>query len=259
MKRFIRLTESELKRIIKNVIKEDDVDINEYGRKGQWKSEWNEGDQMLAMYNSLYGIDDLGMGGKLYIAHKIIGSSVASFNQQTSNFDYLDGRGGLNRPNEMQTQVYEKYKNTPKNEFKKLCLEIIHKRIANPEEAAIKKDLGNEIGSKRDEIAKSRETALRAKGITNPERWSVIKSEPLNTPGDDEVITEPEQISEKDQIKKFIRDIMGRLNTVEDKNDIMKLSKDLEFLIEYLDEIMPETDSANNMVAEMCYIFKKML
>jgi len=52
---------------------------------------------------------------------------------------------------------------------------------------------------------------------------------------------------------------MGRLNTVEDKNDIMKLSKDLEFLIEYLDEIMPETDSANNMVAEMCYIFKKML
>ena len=108
MGKIIRISESQLDNILKHKISEQ-TDLNERGRRGVWKQEWNEEDQMLAMYNSLYGVESLGYN-KYEIAEDIIGSSVAALSKQTSNFDYLRGLPGYDRSNTMQTAVYEKYK-----------------------------------------------------------------------------------------------------------------------------------------------------
>jgi len=259
MKKIVRLTEVELKNVIKNVINEKTINVNEAGRKGLWKSKWNEEDQMLAMYNSLYGIEELGVGNKEYVAHNIIGSSLAAFNQQSSNFDYLDGRNGLDRPNEMQTIVYNKYKNTPKNEFKRICTNIVDKREKNPEESVIRKKLGDEIGSKKKQIELARRSGLLAKG-KNPDNMKLIRSVLKTTPDDEENFSEPKRISEKEEIKKFIKDIIDRVNNIKSKSDLKDLSNDLEFLFDYIDNILPDESSINqNVVAEMRYVFKSSL
>lgn len=257
MKKIVQLTERELKTMIKSLLKEQEDDVNEYGRKGQWKPEWNEEDQMLAMYNSLYGIQELGEG-KLYVAHSIIGTSVASFNQQSSNFDYLHTGRGLDRPNETQTKVYEQYKNMPKAEFKEICLEIIRKRKANPEEAVTKKKLGDEIGSKRDAIKQSRQDALVAAGVQNPKKMKLIRSNPLYEPDAEESEPVQQSQSEKNQIKDFLTSIVDRMRNIKSKNELEKLASDLEFVIEYMDDELVDKNVAN-MVAEMKYIFKRMI
>jgi hypothetical protein len=212
-----------------------------------WKSEWNEGDQMLAMYNSLYGIEDLGMGNKQEIAENIIGSSLASFNQQSSNFDFLSGKGGLDRPHSLQSPVWEKYKDLSKTEFKRLCLEIIQKRLENPEEAAVNKKLGQEIGSKRDEITKARREALIKAGV-NPDKQTMIGTRPKDLPVEDE----PEKPTEKEQIQNFLRSIQDRLKNINTKEDAIILSNQLEFVIEYIDNELTD----KNMVAEITNIIK---
>lgn len=236
--------------------------IKEYGVKGKWKEEWNPEDQMLAMYNSFYGIEELGLS-KNDVAENIIGTSVDSFNQQSSNFDFLDGRGGLDRESHKQTSVYEKYKNVPKYEFKKLCLDIIQKRIENPESAAIKKKLGAEIANKREEIAKERERGLLGAGISKEKipKMTLIKSNPLNPPAEDDT-NDINRVSDdyqfKEDIKSYLVPIISRMKAVKTLTDVNKLVVDLEFIVDYIDNELGET-SSQEIVAEIRKIFKIVL
>jgi len=225
----IKLTESQLKSIIRDVLYEQN-EIDEYGRKGRWKDEWTPEDQMLAMYNSFYGIEELGMN-KDEVARDIIGTSVDSFNQQSSNFDFLDGRGGLDRESHKQTDVYEKYKKMPKYEFKKLCLDIIEKRLQNPETSVIKKKIGDEIGKKREEISTGRKEGLLKAGIS-PERvskMSMISSRPLNSPVEDD-----DEPSIKQQITDYLKSIYNRIINATSINDTKSVANDIEFIIDYI-------------------------
>ena len=111
MSKSIILTEKQIKTIIENTI-DDQSELDEYGVKGMTKDDtylWDEGDQTLAMYNAEYGIEDLHIT-KEDVVNEIIGSTVGSLGKQTSNFNFLAGRGGLDRPNKMQSLVYEKFK-----------------------------------------------------------------------------------------------------------------------------------------------------
>jgi len=250
MKRIIKLTEVQFDDVLSCKLKEQ-LDLNERGRKGLWKSEWNPEDQMLAMYNSLYGIESLGIN-KQEAAENIIGSSLASFNQQSSNFDYLSGKGGLDRPHETQTMIWEKYKNTPKNEFKSLCLEIIHKRQENPEEAVINKKIGHEIGSKRDAIEKARRDELISRGI-DPDKVKLIGSKPKELPIEDEPESEVEsKPTVKDEIRDFLQSLLQRARNVSSKEDARGLAGDIEFIMDYIDSELVE----KNMVTEMTKILK---
>jgi hypothetical protein len=256
--KIVQLNESYLIDLIKKRIQEQS-DLSERGHKGLWKSEWNEEDQMLAMYNSLYGIEDLGFNKK-EVAEDIIGSSLDSLNQQTSNFDFLSGKNGYSRAHSVQSPVYEKFKDMPKPEFKLICLEIIHKRLENPEEAAVNKKLGQEIGSKRDSIAKEREDAFKQKGIDpNKRKLTMIGSRPKNQPVEDDPESEPEMVkekpTEKEHIRNFLKSIQDRLKNINSKEDAIALSGDLELAIEYIDNEL--TDIGNeNMVAEITNLIK---
>jgi hypothetical protein len=247
----IRINESSLNALIRYGLIKEQSKLDEYGSKGLWKSEWNNEDQMLAMYNSLYGIEDLGIN-KQEAAENIIGTSLASFNQQSSNFDFLSGKGGLSRPHEMQSSIWSQYKDMPRTEFKSLCLEIIHKRQENPENAVVKKKLGNEIGTKRDEITKSREDALRRKGV-DPNRVKMIGSRPLNPPADEiEPEIKPQSSKGKNDIIDFLKSIYERATKVNTKEDARGLSNDIKFLIDYIDN---ENDY-ESVMAEITNLFK---
>lgn len=207
------------------------------------------------MYNSLYGIEDLGYN-KAEIAEDIIGSSVGSFVQQSSNFDFLSTGKGLDREHELQTSVYEKYKDIPKFEFKSLCLEIIHKRQENPETAVVNKGLGKEIGSKRDSIAKEREDAFKRQGIDSSKRkLTMIGARPKNTPVEDDPEMVKEKPTEKEHIRNFLKSIQDRLKNVNSKEDAIALSGDLELAIEYIDNELTDRGD-ENMVAEITNIIK---
>jgi hypothetical protein len=250
MKKIIKLTEVQFDNVLKRKL-EEQSDINERGRKGLWKSEWNEEDQMLAMYNSLYGIEELGIN-KEQTAEDVIGTSLASFNQQTSNFDFLSGKGGLDRPHEMQTAIYEKYKDTPKTEFKSICSDIVHKRYENPENSVVKKKLGQEIGSKRDEIQKTREDELRKRGI-NPDRASLISSRPKNIPDNEPDSLPQEQSTAKDEIRDFLKAMYDRARNINTKEDARGLAGDIEFIMDYIDNELTD----KNMVSEITNLFRE--
>ena len=115
--RVIRLNKSGFTALVKYGVIKEQSNLDEYGRKGTWKSEWKYDDQILAMYNSRYGIEDLGFN-KQEVAEDIIGSSVASFNKQTSNFNFLDGKGGLDRESYKQKGVHEQFVKFYKNLLK---------------------------------------------------------------------------------------------------------------------------------------------
>lgn len=253
MGKVIILSESQFDIVLKRKLLEQS-DINERGRKGLWKPEWNEEDQMLAMYNSLYGIEDLGFN-KEETAENIIGTSLASFNQQSSNFDFLSGKGGLDRPHTVQSPIYEKFKDIPKNEFKALCLDIIHKRMGNPENAVIKKKLGNEIGTKRDEIEKSRNDELIKRGV-NPNNASLIGSRPKYTPTEDEPEVEPtaqqSKPTAKDEIRDFLKALFNRASNINSKEDARGLAGDIEFIMDYIDNELTD----KSLVAEITNIIK---
>jgi hypothetical protein len=176
--------------------------------------------------------------------------------KRSSNFDFLSTGKGLDREHELQTSVYEEYKDMPKSEFKSLCLEIIHKRQENPETAVVNKDLGNKIGAKRDEINQSRRDELIKAGA-NPDKQklTMISSRPKDLPVEDEPEMTKEKPTEKEQIRNFLRSIQDRLKNVNSKEDAIKLSDELEFAIEYIDNELNDKGS-ENVVAEITNLIK---
>ena len=102
--------------------------FNEFiNEAGIWKDKWDKGDLTLAFYFAIYGTRGLGMTGR-ELAEGVIGSSYSSLKKQSSNFDFLRGLNGLNRPHKIETEVYNEFHNLPQGEFKKICLSIIDKK-----------------------------------------------------------------------------------------------------------------------------------
>lgn len=252
MKKKIILTEAQFKKVLHYKI------LNEYGQKGKWKAEWSEQDQLLAMYNHLYGIEDLGIN-KAELMDKIIGSSIGALNQQTANFRslYTDRREGLHRESNPQNAVFEKYKNLSRQELKKICLDIIQERLENPDIAVTKKKLGQEIGDKRDEIAAGRKEGLIKAGI-DPKKVGTMKligSKLLNPPApddDEDIVSKPGpegmKRTEKEQIQDYLKSIHDRLKNAVSKEDTAALADELEFVMDYIDSEL--TDKEEGMMAE---------
>lgn len=247
MGKKIRVSENQLQSVIKHK-------LTEYGRKGLWKPEWEKEDQILAMYNALYGIEEFGMS-KAEVAEKIIGTSVDSFNQQTSNFHFRHTGEGLDRPHPLQDQVYDEFKDMPKADFKRICQEIIDHRIENPPESVTKKQLGTEIGNKRDEIEKGRKDGFEKIGKKfDPEKHKLIGYREINPPIEDE--RPATVISTKEDVKSFLDDIINQINNAQSPEDVKSLADDIEFIREYIDAewMVPETE---DMINETYNLFLK--
>lgn len=165
---IVQITESQLKKILYN-------QINEGARKGEYKEKWTEQEQLLAFYAAKFNLKNLGVNTK-EIA-EIIGTSEGSFVKQTSNFNFLLGKGGLDRPNKMQNIVFEKYSNYTERELTKMCEEILDEFMDDEKRKNDfeRRRLGVQIGDLRDKEKQSREKALLDKGY-NPKKLTLIGS-----------------------------------------------------------------------------------
>jgi len=250
MKSKIRLRESQLKSVIR-------LRLTELGgQRGRWKPEWDKEDQMLAMYNALYGIEEFGMS-KNDVAEKIIGTSLDSFVQQTSNFDFQHTGQGLDRPHDLQSEVYKEFKDVPKEKFKEICQQIIDNRLENPPEAATKKQVGGEIGDKRDQIDLERMDALRKKGITDPSRFKLISSVPSEIPNPEEDYSSDTSVpTSKEEVKVFLDNLLNHLKNAQSKEDIRNLAGDIEFITDYIDSEWVDVED-EKIVAEAKSIYYK--
>lgn len=255
-RQVIKLTEEQIKKVVQIMVNEQS-EIDEYGVKGMRKDDtdlWDEGDQMLAMYNAEYGIEELGIS-KSEAVREIIGTTIGSLAKQTSNFNYLAGRGGLDRPNKMQKFVYNKFKGIEKNVFKKACLDLIENRLKSPTERVIKRKLASEIGHKRDEASNERKEKLRIAGI-NPDKATMIGQRPKNEPTpedyeDDETDIEepmtPQKSTSKDEVRTYLKQIHDKL-----VNSNPDLADDIQFISDYIDSELVNKD----MLSEIRKIFK---
>jgi hypothetical protein len=233
MGKILKLTESQMKLVV------DDI-INEGGQRGKWKESWTPEDQALAMYNSVYGIEDLGFSKK-EVAEKVIGSSVGSLVQQSLNFDFLDGKiSTYDRDHKLQPEIYNRFKGIPHQDFKNYCLDIIERRFKNPEESVTKMQLGRQIGDKRDEITTGREDGLRKLGV-DPKNFKIKSVRPKFEPSDDEPEMDSDIIQNEKPQKNDIQQYLESMHSLAiqmkksgDLSGIDKLIDDLEYLDEYL-------------------------
>ena len=252
MKKIFRITESQLKNIIEQ-------EISEIGPKGKYLEEWSEEDQTLAFYSAKFNADDLGLSRER-LAEDIIGTSLASLNQQIANFKYLMGESGLDRPNKLQQMVFEKYSSLPRTEFRKICKQIIEDRLNNPDDSRTKLKLGRTIGAKRDSIKKERLDALsKAFKGKDPSRFTLIGSRPKDDAGvedepsfeddsDIESMGEPEVSQPKtsiDDVREFLVALYDKVQDIKSSGDLSMLdglSDDIDFIKDYIDtELSPKT------------------
>ena len=98
MKRVIRLSESELNTIIKKIIVEQKIFLNERV-SDPYKDPWTRDDTILSLYCTKYVKDNdtrkLGIKDLEYLANHIIGTTMHSLDSQMSNIRYLAGYKGL--------------------------------------------------------------------------------------------------------------------------------------------------------------------
>lgn len=242
MKKVIKLKESDLKNFISKILLE---------KKIFYKRVWDKEDQILAMFNSRFGVRELGVTSS-YVANNVIGTTTNSFNLSTLNFDSMDGKVGLKNYNKInrkpleilpvQLKVHEEFKDVPKEEFKKICLNIIKEKEKIPNNYTI----GQEIGSKRDQIDKEREDALIRAG-KDPKKFNLVKSEPAFTPNPDEyeddeedeptneptnepINTPTSKKTSKDEIHDFLLQLFTKA-----KNSNPDLADDIQFITDYID------------------------
>jgi len=251
MGKKIRLSGKQLRSVVTSRM------LLEYGRKGQWKPEWTKEDQILAMFNDMYGLETLGMT-KQDVAENIIGSSLDALNQQTANFKFLRTGEGLNRPHPLQTKVYEEYKDLGVNEFKKIALGIVQEKTENPDKAVVNKQLGKEIGDKRDATEKGREEALRKIG-KDPSKMKLISSKPADIPDEGGNDSEPsmETPTAKEDVKDFLTSLINRLQTAQTPEEIEKLTDDVVFIRDYINDEWTDGEDERMIAEAKTLYFKK--
>ena len=252
MGRTVRISETQIKTIITRIINEG-TEINEYGGRGKDEHKWDEEDQTLAMFNSRFGIKELDMTEK-EIAVNVIDTTVGSLAKQTLNFDFLDGKNGLNRPNEMQNQVYMKYKGLSKNELKQICQKIIENRLNSPKDSIVKKRLGNEIGTKRDTIHNDRMEKLRAAGVKHPERAIMVGQDYVKNNNDDTsdikpIVPEKEPMTRKKEVQDYLSHIYSELNRL----GLLSLADEVEEINNYIGDKLTDRET----ISELYKIIKR--
>lgn len=207
------------------------------------KDPWDRDDQIIAMYNSLYGLEKLGFTEK-NVANNAIGTTAGSLKMQTSNFDYLDGRDGLDRPNKTQTEVYNTYKNYDPSRFSKLCNAIIKFKLDHPSKDVEKfNEIENEIkkGKERsgvtylNDLEDEKYEKERKKHDWRDLTFDGIRDkEELKSRGDDFDLRVKK---EKEDIIIFLRDVFKKVHEITPLNFKMVsrgLIEEIDFALSYL-------------------------
>jgi len=99
-------------------------------QKDIYKPEWTGNDTLLTWYCTKFVKDGdtrkLGLKDLAEVANHIIGSTEFSLTQQMSNMRYLMGdTTALNCYSRIQEVTYNTHKDTPEEELREICLEII--------------------------------------------------------------------------------------------------------------------------------------
>lgn len=244
----IRITESQLKYVKQSYLNE--------GKRVFYKREWDKEDQILAMFNSRYGVAELGFTEE-YIANNVIGTSKSSFIMSSANFNSLDGDTGLKnyyktdrKPEDIlpiQIQVHEELKNISREKFKSICLHIIDKKENDPNNVN-KFTLGNDVGKHREDIVNTREKLLRDKGH-DPKKVKMIGQRPKFDPVVDdepEVPQSPIRKTPKDEVKSYLKQMYDKF--VESNPE---LADDIQFITDYIDSELVDKE----MLSEIRKLF----
>lgn len=134
---------------------------------------WNKDDQTIALYFSEYGTSGLLVKDDKELVESVIGSSLISLNLMVLNFTYLKTlETGFEHASETQKQVFDKYHNTPKYEFKEIVNNIIISRdqVKTKAEYQAAKKI-------RDDKKKAKEKEERAKKEMD-EMWRRMGKDP---------------------------------------------------------------------------------
>ena len=109
---------------------------------------WSEDDDLVAFYLSRYGTRFLGMG-EAAIAKALsrrpppngcraVDMPEGSLRMRISNFDYLDGRPGLENYAAQSFRTYEKYKNATVVELRPIVIRVLEAPIRDAVERRFK-------------------------------------------------------------------------------------------------------------------------
>ena len=95
---------------------------------------------------------------------------------------------------------------------------------------------------------------MKDKGV-NPDRATLIGSRVKNFQDEDVPENEPEDITEKERIRDFIKSISERMRSINSKSELNKLADDLDFVIEYIDSTLTDV-STENVVSEIVRVYR---
>jgi hypothetical protein len=238
-----KISLSQLKRIVNE-------EITEAGKKGMYLKEWTKDDQTIAFYLVRCG-EDLGLSKK-EIAENYIGSSLDSLVQQMANFKFLmDGTGGLDRPNKLQTIVYEEFKYISCMEFKNIVKTILND-YSTEGKRVNRFRLGREMGDRREkrdsdiyrtlDDYRSKNPELRGRKLTH---INTRPKNPVQVPLDEpEEPTVPIKTTSLDDVKDYLTKLVQTVNDIQMSNDMSMLDSlkdDIEFIREYINnELSPK-------------------
>jgi hypothetical protein len=95
----------------------------------QKRHQWTEDDETIGFYLYRFGDKDLPFT-KQELA-TMLGMGWNSMSLKVANFRALDGNGTMDGYTTQTMRVYERYKNTPDDEFMLIGMEAIKRRIDN--------------------------------------------------------------------------------------------------------------------------------
>ena len=221
---------------------------------------WNEEDQLLALYNEKYGLEDIWPGEfrsdaqrREDFTNQVIGSTGASLLKQGLNFrrlrtkNTISPEGYSREAAEMQKFVFNKYDHMNRQELKNIVIDIIEKKLQNPDDSvsAYKEIL------KANKTKATAEKALKAqvelhdldperyplpKGYKKPEpekRYNIRKTpepEPIIEP-EPEKLPEPE-VSPMDKLKS----IHHQIKNASSPEKIKSMADEIESIRNNIDE-----------------------
>lgn len=113
-------------------------------QKDVYKPEWNKNDTILTWYCTKFVKNEdtrkLGLKDRAEVANTIIGSTEFSLTQQISNMRYLMGdTSALNCYSKLQEEVYNEHRDTPEEDLREMCLDIIYNTPKSVYEVFIEK------------------------------------------------------------------------------------------------------------------------
>ena len=269
MKRVIRITESQLDNVIQRLLIKEQTEGNPEKKpkkeNSRMKPVWYEDDLLLALYNEKYGLEELWPGNfkndaerREDFTNQVIGSTGASLLKQGLNFRRLRTKNtiapeGYSRAESvMQKHVFDKYDHMNRQEMKNIAIDIIEKKLQNPDEPVV--NFG-EIIKKRNAkaaIDKAREIQIQKhemfpglypapEGYVKPEkvsRYNITKSpepepEPEPTP-EPEIPSEPEVPEQT--AKEKLKSVYNHIKNAQSPEDVQSMANEIDNISDQFDE-----------------------